>query len=287
MVGTSTGRSTFGSRLEHPSPERLSTDARLALRAARLACEKIKDQYTRKDGVKIHTKDDNTPVTSADLAADQAIRSYLEMHSDAPILSEEHQPEGMVVDTKAPFWLVDPLDGTKEFVAGTGEFVVCIALILDEQPQIGVIGVPMQQTFYVAERDSYALRIDSDETAHPIATRPHAENLRMLVSRRHNTARIEDIRKQWPELETSALGSALKFCRLAEGAADVYMRRSSCYIWDTAAGECLVEAAGGRMRTMNGDRLVYRWGCSTNPSFVACGDPQLAFPDRSTVSSYT
>jgi 3'(2'), 5'-bisphosphate nucleotidase len=231
-------------------------------------------------------KPDNSPVTAADDAAQSAILEELaRLLPGVPVLSEE-SAEGLA--TAAPdrrFVLVDPLDGTRELLAGEIEYAVNIALIEDGVPAIGVIFAPaMGQVWrgivgHGAERLHLAPG-DEPQNATDVSvirTRPQpARGAVALVSRFHREAETDTYLDRLPEVQRRVVGASIKFCRLAEGAADVYPRMSPMWPWDVAAGHALVTAAGGVMKSADGRPLTYERPGERLPPFIAFGDPASA-----------
>ena len=223
------------------------------------------------------TKDDASPLTEADVRADAIIRAALEAaFSGVPILSEESRDRG-AGDARSLF-LVDPLDGTKEFLNRNGEFTVNIARIEDGRPAVGVVFAPAAGELFYAGAGLGAWRRAQGETVE-IRTVLHAEGtpLRVIGSRSHGGAELET----WLATLTGpysfvAAGSSLKICRVAEGAADLYPRFGLTSQWDTAAAQCVLEQAGGVMTGMDREPLHYGMGRPIlNPWFAAAGDARL------------
>lgn len=218
------------------------------------------------------SKADASPLTEADLRADAVIRAGLNrLFPDIPILSEEstHSISTVVED----FFLVDPLDGTKEFIKRNGEFTVNIALIRNGRPIAGVVEVPALGIQYLAAQGWGALRRDSaGETRLETCVRRPDQPLRVIGSRSHLTPATETWLQQLGEpYEFLTAGSSLKFCRLAEGAADVYPRFGPTSQWDTAAGQCILESLGGMVTDLDGVPLQYGLDRPIlNPPFLAC-----------------
>ncbi|MFO7552718.1 MAG: 3'(2'),5'-bisphosphate nucleotidase CysQ [Haliea sp.] len=260
---------------------------RLCFEAGELICQ----HYHAPGDSGLSAKADDSPLTHADLDSHVHLRDGLAaLTPDLPLLSEESSP-----GTKARrhswsrFWLVDPLDGTKEFVAGTGEFTINIALVDDHRPVLGMLYVPLQKIAYVGIPGDFAARFSSGDghawERQPLATRPLAEHgdnveargLTVLASRRHRNRQL-DACLAWLEsrrgpLQRENSGSALKFCRLAEGRGDVYPRFSPCCEWDVGAGQALLEAAGGSVLGLDGKPL--RYNCRDtllSPHFLAVAD---------------
>ena len=261
------------------------------INAAVRAGASIMNVYKNLDDYDISLKDDKTPITLADRLAHKTIREYLGP-TRIPILSEEGRE--MLYDERRNwelYWLVDPLDGTVEFIKGNNEFTVNIALMENNVCMGAVIYVPYFEKLYIAGRDagSYVkehVAPDSgteytyDEivtgwTRLPLeceAVRPHPR-LRVAVSRSHQTPEtaehIARLRATHPDLEIVEQGSSYKFCLLAEGRVDYYVRTTHTYEWDTAAGELILAEAGGRTRTLPDDGVLrYNEKDLRNPWFV-------------------
>ena len=206
--------------------------------------------------------------------------------SGIPVLSEEGDPES--VDRKGwrRFWCVDPLDGTKEFVKGSteggrasGEFTVNVALVEDGAPVLGVVHVPVQGVTYFASGGA-AWKQVGDDTPVQISTRPAPDGtLTVVASRDHAgpevAAILDRIDAEGRSVDSASMGSSLKFCLVAEGAADFYPRTVPTFEWDTAAAQAVVEAAGGGVGTREADRLTYNKDDLRNPSVFCWGDPSL------------
>jgi len=264
---------------------------RLCLEAGDAICQ----HYSSASAGDYHSKSDDSPLTAADLASDAILREGLSLLTpQIPILSEE-SGEIAFVERQAweRHWLVDPLDGTKEFLSRTGEFTINIALIERHRPVLGVVYLPLERHAYVgipgdaAYRYTYgdsALAGSADWESEAIATRtlPHTEPFALLASRRHHSATL-DWTLQWLEGAFGELvrldsGSALKFCQLAAGNGDFYPRFSPCCEWDTAAGQALLEAAGGCLLDMEGNSVGYnRQKSLYSPHFIAVGDAQHSY----------
>ena len=223
----------------------------------------------------VMAKADASPLTEADLASHRIIADGLrEMTPDIPVLSEE----SVEVDIAARsgwvrYWLVDPLDGTKEFVNGSDEFTVNIALIERHAPVLGVVAVPVTGVAYAAARNLGARRHDPDGE-HPLAVRrPAVRPFRIAASRSHRDRTTEAFIRRLGACEEVSIGSSLKFCRLAEGAIDIYPRFGPTCEWDTAAAQVVVEQAGGQVTDVGLEPLRYNTSESLlNPHFLAFGD---------------
>jgi 3'(2'), 5'-bisphosphate nucleotidase len=218
-------------------------------------------------------KDDRSPVTAADEAAEAIILAGLRrLTPGIPVLAEEEASRGDGPESIGRrFWLVDPLDGTKEFLSKNGEFTVNIALVEDGVPTIGVVGAPAMGLLYATDGKAvWRRRVGgSDE---PIAARtPPAEGLTVAVSRSHRDSATDDFLKTVKVAGEAVGGSSLKFCLVAEGAADLYPRFGRTMEWDTGAGHAVLRAAGGSVRTVEGEELRYGKPGRDNPSFIARG----------------
>jgi 3'(2'), 5'-bisphosphate nucleotidase len=231
-------------------------------------------------------KDDQSPLTLADTQSHALLQVGLRaLDEQLPILSEESPPDALIGRRGwQRFWLVDPLDGTKEFLAGTGEFTINIALIDDHRPVLGVLYLPLEQTAFVGipglAAHRYHYRPQSHQwERHSLAVRAlePGRALAVLASRRHRNDRLEAclawLRQRWQPVERLDSGSALKFCQLAQGAGDFYPRFSPCCEWDTAAGQAVLEAAGGALLGLDGRPLRYNCHESLySPHFYAIAD---------------
>jgi 3'(2'), 5'-bisphosphate nucleotidase len=226
-------------------------------------------------------KDDATPVTDADLAAEAVILAGLaRIAPDVPVISEEAAAAGADSKTGERFFLVDPLDGTREFLSRNGEFTINIALIEHEEPVAGVVYAPALDRMFWGERGhgagegSVEPEGDTEATWHPIHVRPRPQGgLKVVASRSHRDARTESWLSTIDVGELVSAGSSLKFCLLAAGEADLYPRFGRTMEWDTAAGHAVLAAAGGQVATEDGAPLTYgkRARGFDNPGFIASG----------------
>jgi 3'(2'), 5'-bisphosphate nucleotidase len=242
-------------------------------RAAREAGAAIMSVYAT--DFEARTKEDSSPVTDADEAAEALILERLpSLTPDIPVVAEEAAAAGNVPDVgDGPFWLVDPLDGTKEFLKRNGEFTVNIALIDQRAPVLGVVYLPAPDRLYAGIVGTGAWRRDT-LGASPIQTRmPPSEGLTVVGSRSHGDASaMEAFLEGRPVAEMKPAGSSLKFCLVAEGAADVYPRLGRTMEWDVAAGHAVLAAAGGRVTLTDGAPFTYaKNAIFENPHFVAWG----------------
>ncbi len=250
--------------------ERLNL-AQLAHKLAVEAGDKIMQLY--RQGIAVQHKSDSSPVTEADELADAYIVAGLRQGAPGiPIVSEESVAQGDLPDISGGrFWLVDPLDGTKEFISGTDEFTVNIALIENGAPVLGAMHAPALDDCYLAD-GSGAFLIRRDGTKKQIHARAVPPSGAVVVASRHHRDAETDafIAEHHTESVTSA-GSALKFGLLARGAADLYPRYGRTMEWDTAAGHAVLAAAGGSVRRTTGEALKYGKEGLDNPHFIARG----------------
>lgn len=221
---------------------------------------------------KVEPKDDKSPFTCADKASHEIIVSGLKQHSpEIPILSEEGKdiPYGERKHWER-LWLVDPIDGTKEFIKRNGEFTVNIALIEGQGPTLGVVYVPAQDTLYWGIKGAGAWRKTGTEKPESIQVRqPDPEKgLTVVMSRSHPSPELEEYLKTMTVAQAISVGSSLKFCVVAEGKADLYPRLGPTMEWDTAAGHAVVAAVGGDVRTPEGGMMKYNKQNLLNPFFV-------------------
>ena len=247
--------------------------ARLAAAARQLAREAGRTIMAfYRDGTAVETKADRSPVTEADRTADRLIVTGLQAAAPGiPVISEESTSTGPA-PAGGRFWLVDPLDGTREFIARTGEFTVNIALIDDGRPVLGVLHAPVQGETYVADGQGGAVHIVGDGPPQAIRARPvPAKGPAVIASRLHRDAETDTYIAGLGAARTVSAGSALKFGLLARGEADIYPRFGRTMEWDTAAGQAVLEAAGGHVRDLNGRALGYGKAGFVNPPFVASG----------------
>ena len=232
----------------------------------------------------VEHKADASPLTAADLAAHRILVDGLErLTPDIPVLSEE-AAEDATWDVRHGWnrlWLVDPLDGTREFVKRNGEFSVNLALVEDGVPVFGIVQAPVTGALWHATRGVGAFRRDGDAEEPLRVRRPALAPLRVAASRSHRDARTEAFIARLSasvqgQVEPIGLGSSLKFCKLAEGGMDVYPRFGPTSEWDTAAGQCVLEGAGGIVVDPKGRPLRYNQRDTLlNGDFLALGDAEL------------
>ena len=249
---------------------------------AHAAAAAILDVYDSEFAVR--HKDDKSPLTAADMAAHHCIVDGLaRLTPDIPVLSEESAHEVPAARRLAwrRLWVVDPLDGTREFVKRNGEFTVNIALVEDGEAVFGVVQAPVTGDLWHGGRGLGAFRRDGGEAAAGAEVtlrtrRPASPPLRVAASRSHRDARTEAFLARMGEVEPIGLGSSLKFCRVAEGSLDVYPRFGPTSEWDTAAAQCVLEGAGGCVIDPQGRPFRYNQRDTVlNGDFIALGDPGL------------
>lgn len=243
---------------------------------ARSASAAILRIYAGEFGVR--DKNDKTPVTEADEIAERIILAGLaKLTPDIPAFGEEAVSRGETkAETLPPrFWLVDPLDGTREFVARNGEFSINIGLVVGRKPALGILHAPILDTTWTASGPRSAMVSRRGGAPSPIrARRQPAEGGVVVRSRSHgDNSAVEAMAAERGIQETRIQGSAIKFGLLAEGSADFYPRFGRTMEWDTCAGHAILEAAGGRVEAMGGGPLLYGKPGFRNGDFVASGAP--------------
>lgn len=237
------------------------------------AGKKILEIYDTEFSVDI--KVDRSPLTEADMAAHHTILDGLSRLASFPIISEESADIPFSERTAwETYWLVDPLDGTKEFIKRNGNFTVNIALIHQHEPVLGVVYVPVKDRYYFAARGCGAFKRTGEGLTQKITVRTEVPVKPVIAgSRSHRTAELEAYVGNLPEYDLVSIGSSLKFCLVAEGAADIYPRLGPTCEWDTAAAQCVVEEAGGAVTDLEGNKLKYNTKESfLNPHFLVFGD---------------
>ncbi len=250
-----------------------------ALAIARHAGRRIVEVYGGECECDVSYKSDQTPVTTADLAAHDIILSELQkLDPVLPVLSEESDAVSFEERHEWPaYWLVDPLDGTREFLRRNGEFSVNIALVSNNRPIAGVIVAPVLDVAYFATRTFGAFKQVGDAEPQPIHVRVAPNPVTVARSRSPTTGpRLQQFLDGIGEHDEIPMGSALKSCLVAEGAADIYARLGPTGEWDTAAAQCIVEEAGGHIRDTRSRKLTYNMRESLiNPNFLVFGDDQV------------
>ena len=242
------------------------------IRVADEASEKVLHIY--QSDFKVSYKADESPITAADIAAhDIIVRGLRGISRDIPILSEEGRD--IPWDERKHwrrFWLVDPIDGTKDFTQRTGEFTVNIALIEDGEPVLGVVTAPaLKEAFWGAKGEGAYLR-DRTGRAHRIQVAEPKPLKRVVASKSHLNAETREFIEGLGEHQLVQAGSSLKFCRIAQGHADIYPRLGPTSEWDTGAAHAVLLAAGGNVKKLDGTPLRYGKENPLNPYFVAAGD---------------
>lgn len=255
------------------------------IEVARSAGQLILEIYEKKD-YEEYTKSDDTPVTSADLAAHKLISQRLsELTPDIPVLSEEAADISLEKRSHWDrYWLVDPLDGTQEFIARSGDFATIIALIEHNKPVMGVVYGPVSGVTYYAYDGKGAWKIPDLNDSVKIKTHRHElpnQPIAMAISRRQDINRITSRMSPKWNYDLVPLGSAaLKACLVAEGAVDCYLRLGPTGEWDTAATQCIVEEAGGRILSTHLEPLSYNERETLeNPNFIVLGDADLPWEE--------
>ena len=234
----------------------------------------------------VNYKQDGSPLTLADLRSHDIIQTALgKITADIPILSEESSPEIHSQRCNWPtLWMVDPLDGTSGFVKGNGEFTVNIALIQESRPVLGVVYTPVRDLLHFAAHGVGAFSARTGQKARSIQTRKlPGKQLVVVASRSHKHAGLDRfmdrVRRLDFRVETYPMGSSLKLCLLSEGLADVYPRFGPTSEWDTAAAQCVLEVAGGKIQDVEGNSLEYNKPDILNPAFIASGSSEVDWTD--------
>ena len=258
-----------GERVAGTEPERL-VEA-LAHIAERAGAEILSVYET---AFAVRGKEDASPVTDADVRAEAVILTALaEVAPHIPVVAEEIVAAGKVPDLSGGrFFLVDPLDGTREFISRNGEFTVNIALIEQGRPVAGVVHLPaLGQTYWSDGTGAWRGTAAEPDAQRIHCREPASDGLVVVASRSHRDARTDEFLKEFTVSKLLSAGSSLKLCRVAEGAADLYPRLGRTMEWDIAAGQAVLEAAGGSVRTLDGEPLRYGKPGLDNPDFVARG----------------
>ena len=245
----------------------------LAIRAGQAILEIYEGKFA------VELKDDKSPLTAADKASHELICEGLRhLHPDIPVFSEEGKdiPHEKRKDWKH-FWLVDPLDGTKEFIKRNGEFTVNIALIEGNKPVLGVIYVPVQNIVYYANQSTGAWKQNGSKEATQIHVKPIPidKGLVVVKSRSHPSEKLQAFLDKLNVKEALPRGSSLKLCAIAEGSADIYPRLGPIWEWDTAAGHAIVKEAGGHVVHQDGIELKYNKPVIKHDHFIAVSDLSL------------
>lgn len=253
----------------------------IAKAAAQKAGASIMDVYDSGDFDSFNKVDDS-PVTTADYQANEIITQYLQTHSpDIPIMSEESKHESLEIRKNwTRYWLIDPIDGTQEFIAKSGDFAINIALIENNEPAIGVIYWPVGETLYFASKGHGAFKESPKEDKQIFVRQledPDSGEVLVAISRRQPKDRVMSRMTKERIYSTIPLGScSLKSCFIAEGKADVFLRIGITGEWDTGAPQCIVSEAGGKILSAEFEPLTYnRRKSLLNPDFVVLGDQRV------------
>lgn len=262
---------------EHDLKELLDPVIQVAYQAGRV----IMEVYDA--GFSVEHKSDHTPVTEADTAANTIIVTHLkELTPHLPILTEEAKPTSYSERKTWPrYWLIDPLDGTREFIKRNGEFTVNIALIDGNESVMGVVYAPVIGVLYYAAKGQGAFKQESTNKPQAIHVREHCPGKAIVAcGRSHPSDEVKIFLENLGEHEIIRVGSALKSCMVAEGKADLYPRLGPTSEWDTAAAQCVVEEAGGAITDTGMQRLRYNTKDDLlNPHFFVAGDRTIKWSD--------
>lgn len=228
----------------------------------------------RRGSVEVSHKADASPVTKADLAAHHVLATHLtHLLPTCPIVSEEDPASLVYRQSAGLFWLIDPLDGTKEFIARNGEFTVNIALIEEGNSTLGVVYAPAIDALYWGGAGLGAFRCIGDQTiAINVVPVTEGRACRVVASKSHLNEATQSMIDRMGDVSLVQAGSSLKFCRVAEGEADIYPRLAPTCEWDTAAAQAVLEGAGGAVVDLHGQPLLYGKPDVLNPSFIATSD---------------
>ena len=215
----------------------------------------------------ISYKQDNSPLTKADIVAHDLIDKCLKSISPHPVISEESDS---FHTTANKYWLVDPLDGTKEFINKNGEFTINIALIEDRYPTLGYVYSPIKKLLYVGGLNKNSFKIQ-ESNMFELSVSPPNDPIRIVASRNHLNEETQKFISQFKKHVFLQSGSSIKFCMIAEGSADIYPRFAPTSEWDTAAAQAIVEGAGGSVKDLKGQRLIYQKENILNSFFIVRG----------------
>ncbi len=262
-----------------------NTELSQVLELLNTASQAILKHYYSDAATEYQSKTDSTPLTEADLMAHRSICHGLRLlFPETPILSEESDAKVKQARRDwGDYWLVDPLDGTREFLNRTGEFTINIALIREHRPVLGFVAAPCLQSVWFGGKHYGAYKLElgaefSDKLRIEGRCLDPAAGITVLSATRHRNRLLQTtlsyLQRATPDLRRLDSGSALKFCQLAEGVGDIYPRFSPCCEWDTGAGQALVEGAGGQVWALDGESLGYnKRDTLMSPHFIAVADP--------------
>ena len=230
----------------------------------------IMEIYSKSD-LGINLKKDNSPVTEADLKANKIICKELKtLFPEVPIISEEDSNSFSDFQSSKMFWIIDPLDGTKEFINNKKEFTCNIALVEKGIPSFGFVSIPAKKLIYYGGKGYGSYLVNADGKRSKIKCKNYQDNIRIVASKSHLNEMTKNFIKDIKEpYELVQAGSSLKFIKIAEGEADLYPRLAPTCEWDTAAAHAILEGAGGSVKKINGDDLKYGKVDVLNPFFIA------------------
>ena len=249
-----------------------------ALEVSNFASNKVLEIY-QSEGHNVKSKQDGSPVTEADIASHQILTSGLtKLDKTIPILSEEGNAS--VMHDQNLFWLIDPLDGTKEFINKNGEFTVNIALIEYGSPILGIVFSPAVEENFYGAIGLGSFKVNGQERTKIFPKKQTQDECRVTLSKSHKSKDdewfINECKKHFGTVHEVPTGSSLKLCRVAEGKADIYSRLGPTYQWDIAAGQAVVESAGGVVNDLSGIPLTYKFDPELkNPYFYCSGDREF------------
>lgn len=238
------------------------------------AGERIMRIYSSSD-INVSIKKDASPVSAADIEAHQHITSSLAKLTNYPIVSEEDADSTKIRNNHSWFWLIDPLDGTKEFLNKNGEFTVNIALVGNGQSNFGIVYAPAIDLMYWGGASMGAHRCHDGLTEEITVSSQGESSCRVVASKSHLNTETQEFIAKLGDVSLVQSGSSLKFCRIAEGTADIYPRLAPTCEWDTAAAQAILEAAGGFVLDLNNKPLGYGKSDVINPSFIATRSTSL------------
>lgn len=255
--------------------------ASLLIKTVKKAGKVIIEKYDNKD-LNIKLKGDKSPVTDADIASNKVITKALS-NTGIPILSEESEVQNFQIRKKwKRYWLIDPLDGTKEFINRNGDFTINIALIEDNIPTLGVVSIPVSGTIYIGGKSLGYSKMFNDNEETVLKTNPKIStadilkynSLRVVASRSHRNPKLDQFLESFNFINLRRLGSSLKFMSIVSQNADIYPRFSPCMEWDTAASDAILRELGYQIRSISesfeiGDKLAYNKKNLENPAFIA------------------
>ncbi len=228
-----------------------------------------------KSDINVKLKKDQSPVTEADIGANNLLINNLkEITPDIPVVSEEDNSSHVLVPKKHKiYWIIDPLDGTKEFINGRDEFTCNVGLIENGYPTFGLVSVPVKELVYYGGKNFGSFRVNSNRESKSINYNSIPDLTRVVASKSHlNEKTKEFISSIKTKVDLVQAGSSLKFLKIAEGDADIYPRLGPTSEWDTAAAHAILEGAGGKVQQINGENLLYGKEDILNPDFIAYGD---------------